>query len=193
MKLSSRNFTFLIVAGVVLSIASCCRGFTYFVFTADELTYLPYDTISVPEYFKDENGLIYPLQLVERKFSHTDQSTDPDCQRYDNVGFARLTLDTVDVLFQINKFKRSSSFYVNPADPFWWNVTVDDAVIEEVHDGLLLYPDSLMIGTQTFHNVYRWEADTSVIANAGCWRLYFNTDRGLLRADFRNGHYYEIQ
>lgn len=179
---------------ISLLFGSACYKVKYTYFLVSDTLWMCYDTASVQGTFVDENGNVFPLLLMNRDFEHCDLDNPGSGETYDHYAYADLVLDTVQIKLELLKgVGRSESNCGFPdLHAFYVDLTVGDYTFLSINE-YVLDTVNLQTSTELFTDAIELIRDTVAEPSAQCWRAYFNKDRGLLRADFRNGHYYEIQ
>lgn len=186
---SERGILFSICVTTFLLLLSCGNHPIWIYFTADEFRWMPYDTASVQEYFTDELGNVHELRLTHRNVIHEDIGSD----MYNNRAVAELTLDSHLMIIDLYKEPDDGFFYHGPGRQLHCIINFADAEFEELNiptSGIL---DSVTVGSTYYEGVLVWESDTVWNTNTQCWKIWYAKGKGLIRANFRNGRYYEIQ
>jgi hypothetical protein len=171
-------------------LSSCSKDTIWIFFTSDDLRWFPYDTVSVPEHFLDENGGVHDMRLLHRDFSHTNTGSS-ERPVYNNRGIAELMIDTFRL--KIDLYKEDVSTWMHKDTLLYCDIYCSDLMMYNIVDSVPYYVDSIQAGAIFYYNVFVQESDTLWTTNRQCWRVIYSKERGLLRADFRNGHYYCIQ
>lgn len=170
---------------------ACSKDPHWAYFTSDDLDWMPYDTAIVQGQFIDESGNTYDLRLVHRDIVH-ENIGDASRAIYNNRGTAQLVIDTTVLSINLEKRPYRGMFTGWDAQ-LTCEVVVNDIFISNACGDFQYFVDSVTIGSSVFQDVLVKEMDTVWSQAPQCWRIYYQKGNGLLRADFRNGHYYEIQ
>lgn len=179
---------------VSLLFGSACYKVKYTYFLISDTLWMSYDTASVQGTFRDETGNVHTLFLTGRDFEHTDLDNPGSGETYDHYAFAELMLDTVRIKLELLKgVSRNESMCAFP-DPhaFYVDLTIGNYTFYSINQ-YVMDTVSLQTSNELITGTIELTCDTFANPGTQCWRAYFTKDRGLLRADFRNGHYYEIQ
>jgi hypothetical protein len=189
---SAITYFLLLTATAVTFSLSCTKPSLYTYFIAGDLLWMPYDTATVQDQFTDENGNIHELRLIDRDIRHENIGTDRN-EWYNNRIVAELMLDTVRVVVDLTKSPVRTSLYGGSwTTELILNLEIGDFPVDEANKQEAFYQDSVSIGSNYFNDVLVLMYDTAN-SSRQCWKIYYNRDQGLLRADFRNGHYYELE
>jgi hypothetical protein len=184
-----RRINFFPLAAICVLLFSCGKNPVWLYFTPEEIRWMPYDTAIIQGQFTDELGNIHELRLEYRNVVHQDVGAN----FYNNLAVAGLILDSHRLDISLYKEPNEGLFLTNANPRLHCYVTFADMNCEDLDIPFSPRLDSLTVDSVYYEGVFVWEADTTWNPNRQCWKIWYAKDRGLIRANFRNGHFYKTQ